>query len=235
MRRLPVVIAPLINASYYPAFTDYTGSISLRLETARNLILDTCNSLSRHGLSRFYVLNTSLSTLRPLAEVARALDAAIRFGYMDLDAALQFLPVDLLQQQYGSHADEHETSLMLHIAPRVIDMDRAVDEGEGRLTRNSGQSTWSATGVYGQATLASEEKGRVIAEVLLTRCLEEIENLSNDRGMKQVLIVIDTILVESPNGRDEMFPPHFNLMALAVNSVIMLRINARLQKFPIFI
>jgi creatinine amidohydrolase/Fe(II)-dependent formamide hydrolase-like protein len=37
--------------------------------------------------------------------------------------------VDLLQQQYGSHADEHKTSLMLHIAPRVVDIDRAVDDG----------------------------------------------------------------------------------------------------------
>ena len=34
-QRRPVVIAPLINASFYPAFVEYPGSISLRLETAR--------------------------------------------------------------------------------------------------------------------------------------------------------------------------------------------------------
>lgn len=178
MRRLPVVVAPLINASFYPAFTEYPGSISLRLETARDLIADTCNSLARFGLSRFYVLNTGLSTLRPLAEVGRSLDATIHFGYLDLDATLQILPADLLQQQYGSHADEYETSLMLHIAPQVVDMSRAVDdgaEGEGRLTRRQGQGTWSTSGVYGQATLASAEKGRVIAEILLSHCLDEIE------------------------------------------------------------
>lgn len=180
MQRLPVVVAPLINASFYPAFTEYPGSISLRLETARDLIADTCNSLAQFGLTRFYVLNTGLSTLRPLAEVGQLLDATIRFGYLDLDAALQTLPAELLQQQYGSHADEHETSLMLHIAPRVVDMSRAVDdgaEGEGRLTRSQGQGTWSASGVYGQATLASAEKGRVIAEVLLAHCLDEIGSL----------------------------------------------------------
>ena len=180
IQRLPVVMAPLINASFYPAFVDYPGSISLRLETARDLILDTCNSLASFGLSRFYVLNTGLSTLRPLAEVGQSLDAAIRFGYLDLDTALQNLPADLLQQQYGSHADEHETSLMLHIAPQVVDMSRAVDdgaEGEGRLTRTRGRGTWSASGVFGQATLASAEKGKLIAEALLYQSITDIEDL----------------------------------------------------------
>lgn len=181
MRRLPVVVAPLINASFYPAFVDYPGSISLRPETARDLILDTCNSLAGFGLSRFYVLNTGLSTLRPLAEVRQSLDAAIRFSYLDLDAALQTLPANLLQQQYGSHADEHETSLMLHIAPQVVDMSRAVDdgaEGEGRLTRTRGRGTWSASGVFGQATLASAAKGKLIAEALLRQCIADIEDLA---------------------------------------------------------
>jgi creatinine amidohydrolase/Fe(II)-dependent formamide hydrolase-like protein len=69
---------------------------------------------------------------------------------------------------------------MLRIAPQVVDMSRALDdgaEGEGRLTRIRGQGTWSQSGVYGQATLASAEKGRVIADVLLQHCLDEIESL----------------------------------------------------------
>ena len=180
MQRLSVVVAPLINTSFYPAFVDYPGSISLRPETARDLILDTCNSLAGFGLTRFYVLNTGLSTLRPLAEVRQSLDAAIRFAYLNLDTALQTLPADLLQQQYGSHADEHETSLMLHIAPQVVDMSRAVDdgaEGEGRLTRTRGRGTWSASGVFGQATLASAEKGKLIAEALLYQSITDIEDL----------------------------------------------------------
>lgn len=181
MQRLPVVVAPLINASFYPAFVDYPGSISLRQETARDLILDTCNSLANFGLSRFYVLNTGLSTLRPLAEVRQSLDAAIHFGYLNLDTVLQNLPTNLLRQQYGSHADEHETSLMLHIAPQVVDMSRAVDdgaEGEGRLTRTRGRGTWSASGVFGQATLASAEKGRLIAEALVYQSITDIQDLA---------------------------------------------------------
>ena len=49
----PVVIAPLINASFYPAFVEYPGSISLRPETARDVIVDICNSLANFGLTRF--------------------------------------------------------------------------------------------------------------------------------------------------------------------------------------
>jgi creatinine amidohydrolase len=180
MQRLPVVVAPPINASFYPAFVEYPGSISLRADTARDLIVDTCNSLAAFGPSRFYVLNTGLSTLRPLAEAGKMLAETIDFAYLDLDAALQKLPAGLLHQQYGSHADEHETSLMLRIAPQVVDMSRALDdgaEGEGRLTRIRGQGTWSQSGVCGQATLASAEKGRVIADVLLQHCLDEIESL----------------------------------------------------------
>jgi creatinine amidohydrolase len=178
MQQRPVLVAPLINASFYPAFVEYPGSISLRLDTARDLIVDSCNSLARFGLSRFYVLNTGLSTLRPLAEAAALLDDAIRFDFLDLDAALQSLPAGLLAQQYGSHADEHETSLMLHIAPEVVDMSRAVDdgaEGEGRLTRERGCGLWSRSGVYGQATLATADKGRVIARHLLQHCLQAID------------------------------------------------------------
>ncbi len=185
MQRLPVIVAPLINASYYPAFTDYPGSISLRMETARDLVVDNCRSLAGFGITRFYIVNTGLSTLLPLAAAREQLGATIRFEYLDLERALQALPDDLLQQRYGSHADEHETSLMLHIAPEVVDMSLAVDdgaEGEGPLSRTRGQGTWSPSGVFGQATLASADKGRVIADILIEHCIDRIRGLMKCRG-----------------------------------------------------
>ena len=181
MQRLPVVVAPLVNASFYPAFVDYPGSISLREATARDLVLDTCKSLAVFGPTRFYVLNTGISTLRPLAAVAAQLEDGLRFDYLNLDDALESLPAGLLQQRYGSHADEHETSLMLHIAPEVVDMSKAVDdgaEGSGGLTRQRGQGLWSSSGVYGQATLANADKGRVIARQLLNHVLAQIDSIS---------------------------------------------------------
>ena len=174
----PVVIAPVINASFYPAFVEYPGSISLRPETARDVIVDSCNSLARFGLTRFYVVNTGLSTLRPLAAAKSLFGDELVFDYLVLDEALQTLPSDLLMQSYGSHADEAETSLMLHIAPEVVDMSKAVDDGaqgQGLLTRERGQGLWSPSGVYGQATLASADKGLIIARHLVDHCLQQID------------------------------------------------------------
>src|SRR5262245_37731505 len=37
-----VVIAPTVTYSFYPAFLAYPGSISLRLETARDTMVDIC-------------------------------------------------------------------------------------------------------------------------------------------------------------------------------------------------
>jgi creatinine amidohydrolase/Fe(II)-dependent formamide hydrolase-like protein len=40
--------------------------------------------------------------------------------YQQLTYTFDKLPTDLFKQTYGSHADEHETSLMLHIAPEKV-------------------------------------------------------------------------------------------------------------------
>ena len=66
-----VVVAPTVNYHYYPAFGEYPGSTTLRLETARDLLVDICRSLARHGPKRFYALNTGVSTLRALKLSAR--------------------------------------------------------------------------------------------------------------------------------------------------------------------
>jgi creatinine amidohydrolase len=68
-----VVVAPTVGYHYYPAFAAYPGSVTLRLDTARDLIVDICTSLSAFGPRRFYVLNTGVSTVRPLSAAADAL------------------------------------------------------------------------------------------------------------------------------------------------------------------
>ncbi len=184
-QRLPVVVAPLVNLSFYPAFVEYPGSISLSFDTARNLVVEYCRSFLPFGLTRFYIVNTGLSTLGPLREAGAALAGELQFAFFDLERARARLPEGLLQQDYGTHADEHETSLMLHIAPQVVDMTRAVDDGatgEGRLSRSEGQGTWSPSGVFGRATLASADKGKIIADALRAQLLDEVSALAGEPG-----------------------------------------------------
>ena len=42
LERSSTVIAPTVNYHFFPAFLDYPGSVSLRKETARDLIVDIC-------------------------------------------------------------------------------------------------------------------------------------------------------------------------------------------------
>src|SRR5580704_3597634 len=77
-----VVVAPTVNYHYYPAFGEYPGSTTLRLETARDLLVDICRSLARYGPRRFYALNTGVSTVRaltPAVEILAKEGVTLRF------------------------------------------------------------------------------------------------------------------------------------------------------------
>src|ERR1700758_3981551 len=79
-----VVVMPTVNYHYYPAFVEYPGSTTLRLETARDLMVDICRSLARYGPRKFYGLNTGVSTVGPLELTAKILqDEGIEFQYTD--------------------------------------------------------------------------------------------------------------------------------------------------------
>ena len=182
-RESDVVIAPTVNYHFYPAFTEYPGSTSLRLETARDLVVDICRGLSRFGPRRFYVLNTGVSTVRALAPAAEILAAeGILLRYTNLLQVLEPIEKEVARQEGGTHADEIETSMMLYMSPADVDMGKAVKDyhpGAGGLTRDPKREgmTYSASGVFGDATLATREKGRRITEALVAAVLREIEEL----------------------------------------------------------
>ena len=182
-----VVIAPTVNYHFYPAFLEYPGSTSLRLETARDLVVDICKSLARYGPRRFYVLNTGVSTLRALKPAADALATeGILLTYTDLLKTLGPVEKAIGKQEGGTHADEIETSMMLYMAPTTVDMKKAAKDyhpsAERGLTRNpNGKGVYSATGIYGDATLATRAKGEKITKALVAGILNEIEELRQSR------------------------------------------------------
>jgi creatinine amidohydrolase len=138
-----VVVAPTINYNFYPAFVDYPGSTHLRLETARDLIVDVVHSLAHYGPRKFYVLNTGVSTLRPLAAAAAILRAeGIQFTYTDILHVGEAAEASVRQEARGTHADEIETSMMLYMYPDRVDMAKAVKDddpqGKGPLSRRPG-------------------------------------------------------------------------------------------------
>jgi creatinine amidohydrolase len=182
LERADVVVAPTVNYHFYPAFIEYPGSTTLRLETARDLMVDICRSLARYGPRRFYALNTGVSTVRaltPAVDILAGEGIVLRFTNMltiggDVER-------QLTQEEGGTHADEVETSLMLYIAPKTVEMKKAVKDyhpGQGGLTRNpNGPGTYSATGIYGDPTLATRQKGERLIHAMVEGIVAEIEEL----------------------------------------------------------
>ena len=186
MQEISVIALPTLQYGYYPAFLEYPGSVSLGRETFKNLVMDICKSITNYGIKKFYILNTGISTLQPLEEVAIDLkkNYNIELRYLNLLKIDNIVPTKLLQQEGGTHADESETSMMLYIEPDSVKMVEAVKDYDPRpnrrgLTRDpKNQGIYSPTGIWGDPTLATAEKGEVIIEVILNFILSEIKELS---------------------------------------------------------
>lgn len=71
VERLPVAVWSTLAYGYYPAFTDYPGSVSLGEATFRALIEDIASSIFRSGAASLVIVNTGISTVAPL-EAMRA-------------------------------------------------------------------------------------------------------------------------------------------------------------------
>lgn len=178
-----VVIAPTINYHFYPSFLEYPGSTSLQLGTARDVVVDICKSLASYGPKKFYILNTGISTVRALNPARDSL-AAVGIDMMFTNLkGISEVEDRIKKEEGGTHADEIETSMILYMKPDAVDMTKAVKDytpSQGRgLTRdpNNKASTYSPTGVWGDATLATYEKGKIVTEALVEMILNDIETL----------------------------------------------------------
>ncbi|MEO8028943.1 MAG: creatininase family protein, partial [Bryobacteraceae bacterium] len=164
MHRTPVVVAPVVNYHYYPAFVNYAGATTLRLETARDLIVDICHGLARFGPKKFYALNTGVSTIRALQPAVEILaQDGITLQFTDILKAGAEAEKAVTQQREGTHADEIETSMMLFISPKSVNMAKASKDfptGRGILQHaDASAPRYSPSGIYGDATLATRAKG----------------------------------------------------------------------------
>lgn len=181
--RSRVLVLPTLQYGYYPAFLEYPGSVSLSLETMCDTVVQICQSHARHGASRFYALNTGISTLRALAPAAERLaQEHIAFAYTDLGTAAADVEAEIVTQAAGTHADEVETSMMLYIAPTTVRMELAEPDVHpatvpGPLTRTPDpeRGIYSRTGAYGDPTAATRDKGERIVEATVDHIVTFLE------------------------------------------------------------
>lgn len=183
LERADIVVAPTLTYHFYPSFLEYPGSTSLTLEHARDMTVDIVRTLAAYGPKRFYALNTGVSTVRALKPAVDILAGdGILFRFTDLSVVLGPIERQVAQQPGGSHADEIETSMLLYIDPASVDMAKAARDydatGKGPLSRTRGKpnTTYSPTGIFGDATLASREKGQAVVEAFVPALVREIED-----------------------------------------------------------
>lgn len=191
-RRIPekVLVLPPVSYGLNLHHIDFPGTIHIEPETFIAFCLNITKSVAYHGFRKMLLVNGHGSNHPLIDIVARrtvleteSLCAAVTYLTLALDAFETVRESDVI-----AHADEIETSLYLHLAPERVRFDRAV-KGSDVVGRNvSSDSTanypvrfndywgrWTKTGVHGDPTVATADKGKVAFEGAVTGLIDLIE------------------------------------------------------------
>jgi creatinine amidohydrolase len=175
VQRAKVLVWPTVTYGYYPAFTDYPGSVSLSRETFQRTVREILRDIRRTGLRTVLILNTGISTIEPLQNVAGTLSEALHITLANVyDGPCYRRAAEAIEEQScGEHADELETSIILAIDRQYVSLDKAVAwtpptmAASGPFSREQHDQRFSPAGVWGDPTLASEEKGRLLLAAMV--------------------------------------------------------------------
>ncbi|HTE81038.1 MAG TPA: creatininase family protein [Reyranella sp.] len=149
IERLPVVAAPVVGFGYYPAFTSFAGSQHLTADTFKAVMRELIASFTAHGVRRIALINTGVSTEKPLDEVAAETGALVLHMRLTGGAADH-----LIEHKDGGHADERETSVVLALDPRSVRMDQLAPAADFKVSAATGDPT-RASAFKGERLLAA--------------------------------------------------------------------------------
>ena len=178
-----LLVWPVVSYGYYPAFVEFPGSVTLSKATFSLLINEIITSIFNAGITRLALLNTGISTIKPLDEIVRECTGDV--SLINVYSGNQFKKAssEIIEQCMGGHADETETSIMLAINKSLVSMDKACGSMQaclnpGVLRRNNTQSlNYTPTGACGAPELASIEKGSTLLRAMLTDINDQLARL----------------------------------------------------------
>jgi len=186
VQRADVLVWPAVTYGYYPAFSDYPGSVSLTRATFQHMVQEILGEIRRAGARAVLLLNTGISTIEPLQAAADELTGELRIELANVYAGPRCRSVTraIEEQPRGGHADELETSILLVIARERVAPDKAQTwtppamAASGPFSRSDPDNPrYSPAGVWGDPTLASEDKGRRLLAAMLDDLLAAVETL----------------------------------------------------------
>ena len=179
---LPVTFLPVQAIGKSNEHISSPGTLTSTWETTTRLWLDIGDSVHRAGVEKLIVVNSHGGNVPMVDIIARELrvrhdmlvvaTAWSRFGHPEGTSAAE-------ESLYGIHGGDVETSVMLHLRPDLVKMDRAEDFRSSQLAfikefkrlRAHGlvQFGWKAQdlnvkGTVGNASAATAEKGKAVVE-----------------------------------------------------------------------
>lgn len=197
-----LVLLPCVTYGYSPHHIDGPGTLTIRWDTFIDYVRQIANSLAYHGFYRILIVNAHGSN-RPVLDLAARLTIVenpdVQCGMLswwDLKSVKKVV-AGFRESEWTGHACELETSIYLAVdAPRV-DMSRARQDINPRMSEHfwsdlvdappAGYGTkvfltdyWSTvgeTGTWGDPTTATAEKGEAIIQAAGQEIAEIIAEL----------------------------------------------------------
>ncbi|GBC69287.1 Creatinine amidohydrolase [archaeon HR01] len=199
---IDALLLPLLPYGFSDDHFPKPGTISISADTLKGVIRDVANSLNRNGLRHLVIVSGHAGHLGQISDIAYQLNLALPPYGLRVHNISPYtaVPVErlgtILEEEMFIHAEELETSLMLYLRPELVDMGRAVKEHpdfipRGLTTPNFLEAirivTTSKflgrdfeTGVCGDATLATREKGEKLFSLLVSGLVEAIKHVTRE-------------------------------------------------------
>jgi creatinine amidohydrolase len=179
---LPVTFLPVQAVGKSNEHISSPGTLTGTWESTTRLWLDIGDSVQRAGVTKLILVNSHGGNVPMVDIVARELrvrhdmlcvgTAWSRFGHPEGTSAPE-------ESLYGIHGGDIETSIMLHLRPDLVRMDKAEDFRSSQLSflkefkhlraHGLSQFGWKAqdlnpAGAVGNAAAATAEKGRAVVD-----------------------------------------------------------------------
>jgi creatinine amidohydrolase len=175
--RFGVLRAPAVEYGVNtPLERDIPGNAAMRKKTLHRMLNDLLGAWEAGGVREFILLTAHRYDPHQEA-LATVITARARVRVVDVFAVDV---ADLLDGQVEPmHGDEVDTSLLLHLAPELVDMAAAQDymvsrEALRRFWRGRMAFPAGSPGSVGHARMASPEKGQRIYERILDRVSDRV-------------------------------------------------------------
>jgi len=183
-RKIKVMVAPPIYYGLCRSTRNIPGTISIKGEILKALVLNILSEFYRWGLRNFFILSghaggTHGAYLIDAAETFIESHKDAKFFVADIIKMLTPFLKELNIPSEDSHAGEWETSMIMHLKPELVKSGGFEDYPNFPKFRvvNEKEKYWSS-GIWGNPLKASSEKGKILVEKLVAFLIEEIKKFA---------------------------------------------------------